>query len=72
MNSNNAALEAWLAGVNPELADAEQGTWDPGFDGERRACFPDWGLIRRLFQRPQKFIRVFSLVSIHCPIEIGP
>lgn len=69
MNSNNSALEAWLAGVNPELADAELGTWDPGFDGERRVVLSRLGPYCRLFQRPQKFIPRFFHSVYSLPIE---
>jgi hypothetical protein len=69
MNSNKSALEAWLAGLNPELADSGQVSWDPGFDGERRVVLSRLGPYRRLFQRPQKFIPRFFHRVYSLPIE---
>lgn len=69
MNSNKSALEAWLAGVNPELADYEQGTWDPGFDGDRQVVLAQLGPYRRLFPRPQKFVPRFFHSVYSLPIE---
>ncbi len=69
MNSNKSALEAWLAGENPELADSGQGSWDPGFDGDRQVVLSSLGPYRRLFQRPQKFIPRFFHTVYSLPIE---
>lgn len=69
MNSNKSALEAWLTGSNPDVADSEQVTWEPGFDGDRQVVLSKLGPYRRLFQRPQKFIPRFFHSVYSLPID---
>jgi hypothetical protein len=59
MNYDEARIDDWLSGRNPELEQVGQEVWDPGFEAERQVVLAKLGLYNRLFQRPEKFVRRF-------------
>ncbi len=59
MNYDEALIDDWLAGRNPEQEEVHQEVWDPGFEAERQVILSKFGPYNRLFHRPENFVRHF-------------
>ena len=58
MSNKLSPLDAWLTGEN-SASEADQLSWDPGFDAERSVVVAKLGPYYKLFQRPQDFVPRF-------------
>jgi hypothetical protein len=54
MSNKLSPLDAWLSGENI-TSEADQQSWDPGFDAERSVVVAKLGPYHKFFQRPQNF-----------------
>jgi len=58
MSNKLSPLDAWLTGENI-ASEADELSWDPGFDAERSVVVAKLGPYYKLFQRPQDFVPRF-------------
>ncbi len=68
MNNNDYLIEQWLTGIDPRLGSARE-VWEPGFEAERRVVISKLGPYRKLFPRPQRFVKRFYHTVYKLPVE---
>lgn len=68
MNNLNPAIDNWLTTVDFD-DNQDNDIWDPGFNADRQVVFSKFGGFKKLFLRPDKFIKRFYHTVYPLPIE---
>ena len=68
MADNQALIQAWLRGEQTS-GGVESYAWDPGFDAERCVVVANFGLAKRVFERPINYTAGFLHKVYALPIE---
>jgi hypothetical protein len=66
MSNKLSPLDAWLTGENI-ASEADELSWDPGFDAERSVVVAKLGLITNYFSDLKILYHVFFITFISCP-----
>lgn len=69
MNNSEAEIDSWLVAGITEINNAQDEVWDPGFDVDRQVVHSKFGPYKKIFLRPEKFVKRFYHTIYPLPIE---
>lgn len=69
MNNSEAEIDSWLVAGITEINNAQDEVWDPGFDVDRQVVYSKFGPYKKIFLRPEKFVKRFYHTIYPLPIE---
>ncbi len=69
MNNSEAEIDSWLIAGIPEINSDQDEVWEPGFDVDRQVVHSKFGPYKKIFLRPEKFVKRFYHTVYPLPIE---
>jgi len=69
MNNSEITIDNWLVSADPEFDSAAYDTWEPGFNVDRQVVYRKLGPYKKIFLRPEKFVKRFYHTVYPLPIE---
>ncbi len=69
MNNSEITIDNWLVSADPDIESAAYDTWEPGFNVDRQVVYRKLGPYKKIFLRPEKFVKRFYHTVYPLPIE---